>query len=318
MIPSDFFVEVADYQTDLPALRAVRETVFVSEQKVPIEEEWDALDPVSRHVLARDLQGNPIGTGRLTPQHKIGRMAVLRDWRGRGVGAAMLQSLMDQARALGYPDLALNAQVDAVEFYRQFGFEPYGEEFMEAGIRHQAMRRSLEASEAVPRKAPEPMPPNREFEVDTLAGVRETTLQLLGDARRQVWIYSRDLEPALYGDAEVLEELKRIGIQGRSAEIRILLQEPAALLKQTHPLLALAHRLGSTFLFRSPSEEIDLQHPAAFLLTDRGGYLHRPIGSRWEGVANLHGPGRQRQWREYFDAVWERSRPCSELRSLNI
>jgi predicted GNAT family N-acyltransferase len=102
MIPTDFFVQIADYQTDLPALREIREPVFVQEQQVPIEEEWDELDPVSRHVIARDLQDRPIGTARLTPKHKIGRMAVLRDWRGRGVGAAMLQALLDLARSLGY------------------------------------------------------------------------------------------------------------------------------------------------------------------------------------------------------------------------
>lgn len=318
MIPSDFFVEVADYQTDLEALRAVREPVFVQEQQVPIEEEWDALDPLSLHVIARDLQRHPIGAGRLTPERKIGRMAVLRDWRGKGVGAAMLQLLLDQARARGYAEVALNAQVDAMGFYRGFGFEPYGEEFMEAGIRHQAMRRAIDPPETIDRAPPQPVPADREKELSTQEQVLAATLELLGDARRQVWIYTRDLEPLLYAHRDVMEEFKRLGVQGRSAEIRILLQDPEAVLKYGHPLMPLVQRLASTFHIRKPSEEVDLQHAAAFLLNDRGGFLHRPIGSRWEGVYNLHGPGHHRQLLDYFSSVWERAQPCSELRVLGI
>ncbi len=138
MIESDFRVEPADYQVDLQDLRLVRETVFVLEQKVPIEEEWDELDPRCRHVLARDKHNRPIGTGRLTPEHKIGRMAVLPEWRGKGVGDAMLLALMDQARVQGWTEVRLNAQVSAERFYLRHGFEAYGERFMEAGIEHQA------------------------------------------------------------------------------------------------------------------------------------------------------------------------------------
>jgi predicted GNAT family N-acyltransferase len=318
MIPSDFFVELANYQVDVESLRAVREPVFVQEQQVPIEEEWDELDPTSRHVIARDLQGRPIGTARLTPERKIGRMAVMKDWRGRGVGAAMLQALLDLARSLGYDEVSLNAQVDALGFYQRFGFEPYGEEFMEAGIRHRAMRRRVEAPEAVPRAAPPPIPPSQDIELVTHHDVRSACLDLLGDAKRQVCIYTRDLEASLYGDADVLEKLKRIATQGRSAEIRILLIEPAGVIKQPHALLPLAQRLSSTFLVRSPADEIDRQNPAAFLINDVGGFIDRPIGSRWEGIANRHGPGRHRQLLDYFNQVWERSLPCTELRALPI
>lgn len=318
MIPTDFFVEIADYQTDLAALRQVREPVFVQEQQVPIEEEWDELDPLSRHVIARDLQGQPIGTARLTPQQKIGRMAVLRDWRGRGVGAAMLQALLDLARGRGHEQVSLNSQVDAIGFYQRFGFQPYGEEFMEAGIRHQAMRKQIEPVGAVPRAGPRPVPENLDIEISTHAEARATTLDLLSDAQRQVWIYTRDLEAALYGDPAVLEQLKRVGTQGRSAEIRILLIEPASVIKQTHALLPLAQRLASTFQIRSPGDEIDRQNPSAFLLNDRGGFINRPISSRWEGIANRHGPGTHRQLLDYFNQVWERALPCTELRALSI
>ena len=86
MIPADFTIEMADWSnpSDHDACYGVREQVFVVEQNVPREEEEDEHDARSRHVLARDLQGNPIGTGRLTQDAVIGRMAILKEWRGSG------------------------------------------------------------------------------------------------------------------------------------------------------------------------------------------------------------------------------------------
>lgn len=134
-----FTVEAADWHRDLEALRGIRTIVFVHEQRVPVEEEWDALDPECEHVLARDTAGTPIGTGRLTPQRKIGRMAVLAAWRSRGVGGAMLSHLIGRARMRGWPEVRLHAQVSALAFYRRHGFVTCGENFMEAGIEHKPM-----------------------------------------------------------------------------------------------------------------------------------------------------------------------------------
>ncbi|MFN7386959.1 MAG: GNAT family N-acetyltransferase, partial [Lysobacteraceae bacterium] len=138
----DFRVEPADYTVDFADLRAVREPVFVVEQQVPIDEEWDELDAKCRHVVARDAANRPIGTGRLTPERKIGRMAVLPEWRGKGVGGAILVALMDEARAMGWPGVTLNAQTHAMPFYASHGFEAFGDEFMEAGIPHRTMRKA--------------------------------------------------------------------------------------------------------------------------------------------------------------------------------
>lgn len=134
-----FRVIVADWARDHEALRRIRETVFVREQHVPVELEWDGLDARCDHVLALDTADTPIGTGRLTAGHRIGRMAVLPDWRSRGVGAAMLHALIECAHAHRWPRVTLHAQADAIGFYRRFGFTGHGDEFVEAGIRHQWM-----------------------------------------------------------------------------------------------------------------------------------------------------------------------------------
>jgi len=120
----------------------IRFTVFVEEQGVPIDIELDGQDVLSVHALVFD-EDKPVATGRLLPDGHIGRMAVLKDWRRRGIGALMLQSLMERAKERGYPEVVLSAQVQAVPFYRAHGFEAEGEEYLEAGIRHQAMKRRL-------------------------------------------------------------------------------------------------------------------------------------------------------------------------------
>ena len=119
MSPADFTVGVADYRADFDALRAVREAVFIAEQGVPPALELDAADPLCVHVVARDASGAPIGTGRLVPPDaptagdghgaaddppaaRFGRMAVLADWRARGVGDALLRALLDAARVRAF------------------------------------------------------------------------------------------------------------------------------------------------------------------------------------------------------------------------
>ena len=124
-------------------LRAIRTTVFVDEQNVPVELEWDGLDGLSTHVLAITATGEAIGTGRLLPDGHIGRMAVLQPWRGCGVGRTILLELLAIARDKGFERVELSAQTHAIAFYARFGFEAVGGEFMDAGIPHRTMRTEL-------------------------------------------------------------------------------------------------------------------------------------------------------------------------------
>jgi len=117
--------------------------VFVIEQGVPVELEWDEWDDECWHALAHDTAGRAVATGRLLPDGHIGRMAVRKEARGTGVGARVLEALIDKAQSLGYPELILNAQTHAMPFYSRAGFAAEGEEFEEAGIPHRTMRRVL-------------------------------------------------------------------------------------------------------------------------------------------------------------------------------
>lgn len=136
-------VRVADWSGDLKALRSVREAVFVIEQEVAPEEEWDDDDADCLHVLAETAKRDAVGTGRLDRRGKIGRMAVLEPYRGFGVGGMILERLREEARKAGIRELILHAQTHAEGFYSRYGFRPEGEVFLEANIPHIRMRCSL-------------------------------------------------------------------------------------------------------------------------------------------------------------------------------
>lgn len=143
-----FVVRMLDWNAARDQARRVREEVFVREQGVPIEQEWDEWDERCVHALAVDETGQAIGTGRLLPDGRIGRMAVLRSWREQGVGAAIVEALLQRARQLCMPDVTLHAQTYATGFYERFGFVAEGATFMEAGIPHVTMTLRLEPGPA--------------------------------------------------------------------------------------------------------------------------------------------------------------------------
>jgi YbgC/YbaW family acyl-CoA thioester hydrolase len=125
----------------------VRREVFIDEQGIPKELEWDADDATALHAVARNRLGQPIATGRLVSEApglgRIGRMAVQRALRGGGVGAAVLRALEAAAAARGDSEVMLHAQRSAEAFYARLGYRVHGEPFEEAGIAHIEMRRGL-------------------------------------------------------------------------------------------------------------------------------------------------------------------------------
>jgi len=132
-------IELLPWEEARALAAPIRFEVFVREQRVPAELEMDAMDAQCLHALAFHGQV-AVGTGRLLPDGHIGRMAVLREFRQRGIGGAMLKRLIEAARARGDREVALSAQVHALPFYRAHGFVEEGPRYEEAGIAHQAMR----------------------------------------------------------------------------------------------------------------------------------------------------------------------------------
>lgn len=140
-------VQVGPWREQGEAAGAIRREVFIEEQGIPADMEWDAADASCLHALARNRFGVPLATGRLL-EHvpgvaKIGRMAVLRAMRGTQIGRQVLDALMVEARKQGYREVLLHAQLSAENFYLRSGFQRRGEAFEEAGIGHVEMVRGL-------------------------------------------------------------------------------------------------------------------------------------------------------------------------------
>ncbi|MEV6328205.1 GNAT family N-acetyltransferase [Streptomyces sp. NPDC051909] len=151
-----YTVREAVAQDDREACFAVRREVFVEEQGVPQEIEYDTYDETAVHVLAIRADGVPLGTGRLlhgsdatgktgadATVGSLGRLAVNKAARGLGVGAALVRAIEDAARERGLAAVDLHAQTHALGFYERLGYEAYGPEFPDADMPHRAMRRAL-------------------------------------------------------------------------------------------------------------------------------------------------------------------------------
>ncbi|MFE9494841.1 GNAT family N-acetyltransferase [Streptomyces collinus] len=149
-------VRIAEDPADREACFAIRKEVFVAEQGVPQDIEYDAYDAVAVHVLAVREDGEPLGTGRLlfgeaaaaktggdASVGSLGRLAVAGAARGLGVGVALVRAIEEAARAHGLSAVDLHAQSHALGFYERLGYEAYGPEFLDAGIPHRSMRRVL-------------------------------------------------------------------------------------------------------------------------------------------------------------------------------
>ena len=137
---NDIDIAIVNWSEKQAEITSVRQAVFIEEQNIPENIDFDGSDTDYIHVLATDKNGRPIGTARINSKGRIGRMAVLKNYRRQGIGRKMIQALMDYGRKNSITDFHVSSQVTAVGFYRKMGFETSGEEFLEAAIKHINMK----------------------------------------------------------------------------------------------------------------------------------------------------------------------------------
>ncbi|WP_295843590.1 GNAT family N-acetyltransferase [uncultured Xanthomonas sp.] len=291
-----FRIAALDPVRDGAELRALRAAAGTA---VDLADAAAALDALSDHLVARSEDGQAVGAARLGADRRIAALAVLPDWRGRGVGSALLRGLIEQAQRRHWPQLELQAPAAALAFCARHGFLP-----PPGGV--------AATAEAVPLR--------RRFDgavaVEDAAMAIAASIAVLAQARRQVLIHSRMLDPGLLDDARVVEQMRRFAVAAHAKQVRVLLHDAAAPQRVGAPLLALAQRLPSVFEFREVSDPVDRSDATAYLVNEGGGYYFRGLGHRYDGETDLLGGGRARQLRAAFERVWERARPCSELRAL--
>ncbi|HYW77513.1 MAG TPA: GNAT family N-acetyltransferase [Gammaproteobacteria bacterium] len=299
---SEFIIRRAEWGPDTPLLRDVRTRVFIEEQKVPKDLEWDELDEGCIHALA-EAEGNPIGTGRLTPDGHIGRMAVLAEWRNRGVGAALLSHLMDAARERGDGFCELNAQVSAIGFYERFGFQAQGGEFMDAGIPHRLMR--LDYGK----------PPVRQL--SSFTDLRNALVEIARSSRHEFSLYAPDLATQLTGTAELEAALKDLALSSRRGRIRLLVEDARAAAADSNPLVRLAGTLPSRCALQQLCAEDDAEDEV-YAFNDNGDSVHQQKTESATGTFVTGSPVTARDFQRRFDPLWERSEPAPDARRLQI
>lgn len=138
-----FIIKPCLWCTHKTELSTIRSKVFIQEQNVPEELEWDEYDESAQHAIALMHEAKPIGTGRIKTDGHIGRMAVLKGYRQQGIGSAILLSLLATAKKQNLKSVYLHAQVSAITFYEQHGFTCSSNEFLDAGIAHKSMIKKL-------------------------------------------------------------------------------------------------------------------------------------------------------------------------------
>jgi predicted GNAT family N-acyltransferase len=314
-----FQVRRADWDLDRGALHSVRLAVFVREQGVPEELEWDDADAQAVHLLAlEDASGAAVGTARLLPGGQIGRMAVLPPWRRRGVGTALVRELLTITAPAGPPPF-LNAQVSALPFYLREGFVPVGEVFEKAGIPHQRMewRSTRTPGQAPPPAEPEPYRGAGPLVLEGWDSIRTAGVRMAAGARRGLCLLTRDLDPVLYDEHGFAAAVRRLAVQRRDLPVRILVFDAAAAVQRGHRLLPLIHQLTSRIAVRCVAEE-QRGRLDAFLVADEAGYVLRPQADVALATADFQAALEARRLQAEFLSLWEQAEPSPELRRLHL
>ena len=319
--PKAFHIQRVTWQAAESDLRLLREFVFIKEQHVPPELEWDGEDEQAVHVLARDDKDRPIGTARMTANGHIGRMAVLRAWRHRGVGSEMLTALITIARARQLPRVKLDAQVQAIDFYLRHGFEPQGETFMDAGIPHQHMTRTLPPLDVhinikdLPRQV---LGETRGYiDLRGLEDNKQVAVHMVSQGQRTLNLFTPNLDPRVFDNEAFIDAVKKLAINNPRSQVRILLLDPHDVVSRGHRIVELARRISShVFIHRADEEDHD--HVDTFMVVDEVGIIRRAHNDRFEGIAEFNNPGEARLLMKTFNEAWERSQPEPELRRLHL
>jgi predicted GNAT family N-acyltransferase len=309
-------------------LRQVRETVFIDEQQVPRDIEWDGEDDVSTHFLAITEGGQAVGCARLLPSGQIGRMAVLPAYRGTGLGRRLLETVIEEAKRQGFSRVHLHAQSHASEFYRKGGFLPVGGEFMEAGIPHQAMALELplpfqppgEVERPVVRDSPDDLGDEPTSHIEQYHGETDCLLGLLRCLevpRRRLVIFSQHLDHALYDQEQLVEAMSRFARSSPSVEARVLVSDSSLIVSRGHRLVELARRLDSRIEVRRISRDLS-PGEQSFVVWDHRGYFLMPDFRDYTALVNLYDPVQAKRLLEAFDYFWARSTSDPELRTLKL
>ncbi|WP_417514061.1 GNAT family N-acetyltransferase [Marinobacter sp.] len=306
-------------------IREIRQAVFVEEQQVPPELEWDDTDEIADHYLAVLPDNTPAGVARLFSTlgetGHIGRMAILPEFRGRGIGEALLRHLITES-AGQYQELKLSAQQHAVAFYQRAGFHVCSEPYDDAGIPHLDMRclapGLLQAETGSGRPRPLQLgADSQSWLFDNESSLHDLMDSMVGQASQRLWLYDRILSHERYDRHRFRELVSSLARRHRLSEIRLLIHDDQPLIKRRHQLVELMRRLPSRIQLRLVNKDYP-HEDQPFILADREGVVYRHDFTQPSGFAGFAESGRVRLLSDNFQRMWDAGRPSLELRELPI
>jgi len=304
-----YHIEVATWPDDRTNIKSIRRKVFVIEQGVDSKIEWDGKDSQCLHVLAYH-NDEIIGTGRMQANGHIGRLAVLSNWRGRGVGKGMVSALI-QAAQRDHNFVYLNAQVQAIGFYESFGFVADGAVFMEAGIPHQRME--LHFREAISNE-------DLSLEIKDHHGIEDNyqaLIELCSSARRSIDIFTPDLDRRMLSRGRFINVLKEFIKISPKSRVRALVHQPAIPIRYDHRLIELSQDYSSYIQLRETNPEYN-HYPYSYVLVDAKAYLYRPHAAEYSATLEFTDNVRARHLHNEFDEIWNLSDSISGIKRLFI
>ncbi|WP_461483209.1 GNAT family N-acetyltransferase [Porticoccus sp.] len=319
----DYFpieVEEVSWQSAGEQLTAIRHKVFVEEQGVPVAEEVDDLDPTAMHWIAFGPGNVAMATARMLPDGQVGRMAVLKPYRQRGVGSSIMRNIIRYAIREGKEQLVLSAQLHAIPFYEGFGFISDGKEYLDAGIPHRTMVLNLHR---FMDNAPKPLLREISDEERQRVGIegvdefRDQAVMLVERAQREIRIFTFKLEPGIYANNQFCDAIYSFATSHPLARVRILVKDLAQVIHQTPQLHELCLRLPSRIQIRKLETKEDCLH-TEFMLVDRTGILYKQEPERFVGYVVPHAPLEAVELVEEFDNLWEQGELDPDLRRLHI
>jgi hypothetical protein len=230
----------------------------------------------------------------------------------------LLRAVLVAATGESRPAPFLHAQTSAVSFYQRLGFTAVGDEFEEAGITHRKMKLEESAGDGEPDLANRALGQTAgAFELRGANEIRLIGNRMAAQARRELLLFSRDLDAELYNNREFLEAIRNIALHGRGTPVRILLFHAEPAIRKRHRLVEAARHMTSKIqIQRIPADFA--RHTEAFLLADDHGYLLRRLADVFDATADFDDPRTVRQLRERFDEIWSMGEIHQELRRLNL
>ncbi len=292
--PIEPTITAVSWQENREDLAMIRQQVFMNEQGVSADDEWDDDDASAVHFLAR-VNNQPVACARFLPNGKIGRMAVLKDFRSRGIGHALLTNIIEHAANHGHQEVFLDAQVQVLSFYATAGFIAEGTEFQDAGITHQRTRMKLSPTETT------------QTSVVRLDGPHQCLTALLDQvqtARQSLDILTDQLTPTLYANLDLVERISALARRSRQSRVRVLVRDTRPLKDGTHNLVQLAQRLPSHIDVRG-LREMPRDPVMGFCAADRKSLVYFNNEADFIGFRNHSARAEIKRLLEEFNHLWD-------------